>query len=139
MRHAGGALLIALATLLSAAAAPAQTEVVFSQPPDPAGGLYKSAWFPPDGLDGDSYAYDSFVLPADRMITEIDWRGGYTNFLGGAGESPVYDFTVSIYGPGLVDSEPALNPTTEYSASGNAGEQRKKVAELMDVLARSQR
>jgi hypothetical protein len=107
-----GVLLMAASILALAPPAQGQTQVVFSQPPDPAGGVIKSSWFPPDGLDGDSYAYDSFILGSDQAITEVDWRGGYTNFLSGAGESPVYDFTIYIYGPGLVDSEPALTPLT---------------------------
>jgi hypothetical protein len=117
-----GVLLLAAASLALAPPAQGQTQVVFSQPPDLAGGVIKSSWFPPDGLDGDSYAYDSFILGSDQAITEVDWRGGYTNFLSGAGESPVFDFTIYIYGPGLVNSEPALTPLTQYSVGGNAGE-----------------
>ena len=47
-------------------------------------------------LDGDQYVYDSFSIAAGGDISEIHWRGGYNNFLGGAGESPVFDFTSSL-------------------------------------------
>lgn len=56
---------------------------IFSQPPNPAGGQYKSAWYPPDGLDGDMYCYDNFTLAAGAAINEIRWRVAYTNYLSG--------------------------------------------------------
>lgn len=96
---------------------------LYSQPPDPNNGtILKSAWYPPDGMDGDEYAFDSFVLGSTQTITEIHWRGGYTNYKSGAGKSPVSDFTVTLYGPGLVDSEPALTYLVQYQVGGNAGE-----------------
>ncbi len=102
----------------------AQTQIVFSQPPNPAGGVIKSAWYPPNGLDGDAYAYDSFVLSANAAITEIDWRGGYTNILSGAGISPVFDFTISIYASIAAGIQPDVvhPPLVQYSVGGNAGE-----------------
>ena len=95
---------------------------VFEQPHDGSGTIMKSAWYAPDGLDGDVYVYDSFVLGTSQTITEVHWRGGYTNFKSGAGQSPVYNFTVSIYGPGLVDSEPAFTSLVQYDVGGNANE-----------------
>lgn len=100
---------------------------VYSQAPDPAGGVIKSAWYPPDGLDGDAYAFDSFVLGSTQSISGIQWRGGYTNFLSGAGESPVSDFTISIYASIPAGIQPDLGylhtgPLARYSVGGNAGE-----------------
>jgi hypothetical protein len=117
-------LLLVAASLALALPAQGQTQVVFSQPPNPAGGLVKSSWYPPDGLDGDSYAYDSFILGSNQAITEIDWRGGYTNFLSGAGESPVFDFTISIYPSIAAGIQPDVTAPAlvQYGAGGNAGE-----------------
>src|SRR5690349_9005544 len=49
---------------------------VFSQPPNPAGGLIASSFLSPNGMDGDGYAYDSFSFATNKAITEITWRGG---------------------------------------------------------------
>lgn len=67
-----------------------QTVSVFSQPPNLAGGYYKSSWYAPgeQGMDGDQYAYDDFTLSSTQTINEIAWRGCYTNYLSGAGKSP---------------------------------------------------
>ena len=78
---------LCLAALLSSLALPSGAAVLYGQPPATSGARYKSAWYPPDGLDGDSYAYDSFQLSANQAITEIDWRGAYNNYLSGAGQS----------------------------------------------------
>ncbi|HEX2836869.1 MAG TPA: hypothetical protein VHN77_01950 [Phycisphaerales bacterium] len=105
-------------------AAPASV-LVFEQPPNPAGGHSKSAWYPPDGLDGDEYAWESFVLPADTAITEVRWRGCYTNYLSGAGTSPVFNFTVAIYRSIAVGSQPDLGTggrLVRYYTGSNAGE-----------------
>ena len=71
---------------------------VYTQSPNPAGGQYKSAWYAPDGLDGDEYVWDAFTLASGTAITQVQWRGAYTNYLSGAGLAPVYNFTVAIYG-----------------------------------------
>lgn len=98
--------------------------VAYTQAPNSAGGHDKSAWYPPDGLDGDQYVWDSFVLPADKSITEIDWRGCYTNYLSGAGESPVYDFDVAIYASiaGGIQPDVINPPLVHYLVGGNANE-----------------
>ena len=71
---------------------------VYSQPvSSSATGVIKSSWYPPNGLDGDMYAFDAFTLSSTQSINTIQWQGGYTNFLSGAGQSPVSDFTVKIY------------------------------------------
>lgn len=100
------------------------SQVVYSQPPSPSGGVLKSSWYPPDGLDGDAYAYDSFTLGSTQTIDQIQWRGGYTNFQSGAGESPVFDFTISIYAsiPAGIQPDVVHPPLARYTVGGNAGE-----------------
>ncbi|HNI73756.1 MAG TPA: tetraacyldisaccharide 4'-kinase, partial [Accumulibacter sp.] len=71
---------------------------VYVQAPHAAGGQYKSAWYAPDGLDGDEYVWDAFTLPTSTAVTQVQWRGAYTNYLSGAGLAPVYNFTVAFYG-----------------------------------------
>ena len=71
--------------------------VLLSRPHDGSGTIMKSAWYPPDGLDGDQYVFDSFSFGTTQTVTEVRWRGGYTNYKSGAGKAPVYDFTVRIY------------------------------------------
>jgi len=117
------ALLGALALLIGVRAA-AGADVAFTQPPDPAGGQYKSAWFAPDGMDNDEYVWDSFTLASSTAITEVRWRGAYTNYLSGAGKAPVYDFTVSIYGSAAANTEPDIThpPLVKYHTNNNAGE-----------------
>ncbi len=103
----------------------AAADVRFTQPPSPAGGLHKSAWYPPDGLDGDEYTYDGFTLTTGAAITEIRWRGGYTNYLSGAGKAPVFDFTISIYRSTAGVSQPDLGAggrLVRHFVGGNAGE-----------------
>ncbi|MGE5177753.1 MAG: InlB B-repeat-containing protein [Bacteroidota bacterium] len=116
-----------LAVLLVSAlavVARAQSVVIYQQPHSGSAQVFKSAWYPPDGLDGDEYLYDGFTLPNDGAITAIRWRGGYTNLLSGAGESPVFDFTVSIYPSIGGGSQPDFlaAPLVQYSVGGNAGE-----------------
>ncbi|GMV25044.1 MAG: hypothetical protein AMXMBFR58_10750 [Phycisphaerae bacterium] len=103
---------------------PALAETVFNQPPDPNGGQYKSAWYAEDGLDSDEYVWDSFIIPANTPITEVRWRGAYTNYLSGVGKAPVYNFTVAIYASNITGFEPDVTkpPLVEYETGGNAGE-----------------
>jgi hypothetical protein len=103
---------------------PSQPVAVYASIPNPAGGYDKSAWYAPDGLDGDQYVWDSFVLSSNQTINEIRWRGCYTNYLSGAGKSPVYDFTVSIYGSIGAYTQPDLTapPLATWDSAGNAGE-----------------
>jgi hypothetical protein len=106
-----------------AGGARAQT-VVFEQAADAAGGQYKSAWYDPDGLDDDAYVWDSFTLGANTAITQVRWRGAYTNYLSGAGKAPVYRFRVSIYASNVTGFEPDVThpPLVKYTVEGNCGE-----------------
>ncbi len=99
--------------------------IVFEQPSSPTGGIHKSAWYPPDGLDGDEYAFDNFTLASSAAISEIHWRGGYTNYLSGAGRAPVSAFTISIYRSIAAGSQPDLGAggrLVQYNVNSNAGE-----------------
>jgi hypothetical protein len=131
MRSTGraGVLLLAAASLAFALPAQGQTQVVFSQPPNPAGGLIVSSWVDPNGSDADMYVYDDFTLGSDHAIIEIDWRGGYTqNQFGG----PVTDFSVTFFESIAGGSQPHVaNPQLEdvtpvylvkHYVGGNAGE-----------------
>ncbi len=98
---------------------------VYSQPADAtSGAIIKSAWMPPNGLDGDQYEFDNFSVATGTDIREIHWRGGYTNDKSGAGKSPVFDFTVSIYPSIAGGSQPDVTaqPLAQYAVGGNAGE-----------------
>lgn len=110
---------------VAAAAAPvtAQT-VLYSHSLDPNGNLHKSSWYPPDGLDSDTYTWDAFIFPADRTITEVRWMGGYTNFLSGAGKAPVFNFTVSFWPSIAAGTQPNVvgPPLVKYELGNNAGE-----------------
>lgn len=97
--------------------------VAYSQPVDTAnGGIIKSAWYDPNGLDGDEYTYDSFQTAKATSIVEMRWRGGYTNYKQNAGKSPVYNFTISIYESNGGQPNILLAPLAQYNAGGNAGE-----------------
>ncbi len=117
-----------LGTFILACGVPSAAEastLVFAQPPNPAGGQYKSAWYSPDGLDSDEYVWDDFTLAASTAITEIHWRGAYPNTLSGVGRAPVYDFTVSIYRSIAGGSKPDLGAggrLVRHFVGGNAGE-----------------
>ncbi len=98
--------------------------VVFDQPHSGSGVLHKSSWYPPDGLDGDAYCWDNFTLASGTAITEVRWRGGYELHPAG-GQSPVYDFEISIYRSIAGGSQPDMGPggrLVRYFAGGNAGE-----------------
>ncbi len=107
-----------------AAASVARADTVYDQPPHPSGGQYKSAWYPPDGMDGDQYVYDGFTLASSQAITQIRWRGAYTNDLSGAGKSPVFDFTIKIYASIAGGSQPDVTKPAlvKFTVGGNAGE-----------------
>ena len=47
-----------------------------------------TAWYAPDGLDGDEYAWDSFICTADTAITRIKWRGLYQYSANGFAHAP---------------------------------------------------
>lgn len=113
----------ALAVLLLGAAAGAA--VVFEQPHNGGGTLHKSAWYPPDGLDGDAYCWENFTLPATTAVTTVQWRGGYEYHPAGSGQSPVADFEVSIWRSIAGGSQPDLGAggrLVRYYVGGNAGE-----------------
>jgi hypothetical protein len=115
--------LLALLCLLVATVA--QATVVFNQPHDGSGTLHKSSWYPPDGLDGDAYCWDSFTLASSTSISEVRWRGGYEFHPSGSGQSPVYDFEVSIWRSIGGGSQPDLGPGGRlviYYVGGNASE-----------------
>lgn len=38
--------------------------------------IIPSSWYPPDGLDGDTYAWDNFRLAKASDVTEVWWVGG---------------------------------------------------------------
>ncbi len=117
--------MVVVGLVLLSACARTNGAQVFDQPAKPAGGQYKSAWYPPDGLDGDEYVFDNFTLASSVAINEIHWRGGYTNYLSGAGKSPVFDFDISIYRSIGSGGQPDLGTggrLAHYTVGGNAGE-----------------
>ncbi len=95
--------------------------VYYSQPPA-AGGLILSSFLSPDGMDGDNYCFDDFVIPVTQDITEIRWFGTYQY------GNLVSDFTIRIYSSITDGSQPdmgsvfATNPLKSYTVGGNAGE-----------------
>ncbi len=116
---------VAFAWAAFACAANAAT-IVFSYPPDPAGGVIPSSWVDPNGSDSDMYCYDDFTIPSTLDITEIHWRGGYVY---GAPYGRVFDFTVTFYASIAGGSQPDCgNPQLPehylafYDVGGTAGE-----------------
>ncbi len=111
------------AILLGVIVIPVQATVLFSQPPDPAGGHDKSAWFAPNGFDGDQYTWDDFTLNSTQTFNRISWQGVYTNYLSGAGKAPVYNFTISICASiGGFQPDVINTPLAEFDVGGNAAE-----------------
>ncbi len=97
--------------------------VVFSQPPNPNGGIILSSKRVPDGSDTDQYAWDNFQFAAPQSITEVRWRGLYDPNRNGSGK-PVVDFVVDIYASTASGTQPNINagPLVHYTVGGNAGE-----------------
>ena len=94
---------------------------LFSQPPDPAGGLYQSSWWSPDESNFDKFLWDNFTLTYTEEITGIQWRGGYDpNVFNGAGT--VVDFEVAIYASNGAEPAYLSDPLVTYATGGNAGE-----------------
>ncbi len=122
-------LVIALSTPSGAAAWPAQAgpdtstgAIVYTQAPNPNGGLYQSSH---NGTDYDRWVWDDFTIPMGRTvtITEVQWRGGYDPAKMGSG-GPVLDFRVAIYPSITGGSQPDVihGPVVDYLAGGVAGE-----------------
>ncbi len=122
-RIPSASLVMVVLALACAASAAAQT-TLYTQPHDGSSTVMKSAWYPPDGLDGDAYVWDDFTLASTAGITRVTWRGGYTNPSSGAGKSPVFDFTVAIYRSIGGGSQPDIlfGPLVSYDLGTNAGE-----------------
>ena len=125
IKSIAAALLILAALLLylgqGAADVEAQSAILFSQPPDPAGGLYQSSWWSPDESNSDKFLWDNFTLTNTQEITEIQWRGGYDpNVFNGAGT--VVDFEVAIFASNGAEPAYLSGPLVAYATGGNAGE-----------------
>ena len=111
-----------LATTVEDAAA-VEAVLVFSQPPNPDGGLIPSSLRVPEGSGTNQWAWESFEFDTIQKITEVRWRGAYDPKRRGSG-GPVRDFTVDIYPSIPVGSEPdvAKGPLIHYEVGGNANE-----------------
>ena len=94
---------------------PANTNVatVFSQPHNGTSSLALSAWWYPDGYDGDPYSYDRFTVATNAVITDVRWRGGYSS--GSETANPVLDFTITI------QPDMGAQPLLRVKVGGNAG------------------
>lgn len=106
-------------------AADAGAAVVYDQPHNGGGGLNKSSWYSPDGLDGDMYAWDGFTLASATAISSIHWRGGYQYHPSGTGQGAISSFTISIYRSIAGNSQPDMGTggrLARYTVTGNAGE-----------------
>ena len=103
-----------------ASALAAATDVVYNQPPNPNGGIFKSSLIEPNGSSSDEWVWDDFRLDWPQAITEIQWRGGYKF----GSHSPVIGFTLKIYPTNQTGYEPdvAHPPLESYQLSDNAGE-----------------
>jgi hypothetical protein len=115
---------IATAALLAGAAAATAQTTVYSHTLDTGGGIHKSAWYPPDGLDGDIRCWDAFRFTNTQTVTQLRWTGGYTNFLSGAGQAYAHAFTIAIWPSIAAGSQPDIvsGPMVEYDAMNNCGE-----------------
>lgn len=66
--------LVAAASCLLATSA--WSDVLFDQMTNYSPTIIPSSWYAPDGLDGDTYAWDNFLLPYRSDIKEVWWVGG---------------------------------------------------------------
>jgi PKD repeat protein len=97
-------------------------DIVYSQPPNPAGGLFQSSLLEPGGSATDEWVWDDFTLGSTQTITEVQWRGAYIPAMLGSG-GPVIGFTLKFYPSNLTGFEPDVNnPLVGYTLSNNAGE-----------------
>ena len=121
-----GIVLLILATLILSPGRPAAAETyvpatLYSQPPDPAGGLYQSSWWPPNESNFDKFLWDNFTLTNTQDMTMIQWRGGYDpNIFNGAGT--VVDFEVAIYASNGAEPAYLSGPLVTNQTGGSAGE-----------------
>ena len=101
----------------------AETVLVYSQPPNPDGGLIPSSLRVPEGSGTNQWAWESFTFDTVQTIREVRWRGAYDPARRGSG-GPVRDFTIDIYPSIPMGSEPDLTagPLIRYEARGNANE-----------------
>jgi len=97
--------------------------VLYSQPPDPEGGLLHSSLRDPDGSDTDQWTWDSFAFDKERTITEVRWHGVHDPDRQGSG-GPVRDFTIEIYAsiPSGIEPDISGSPLAHYEVGSNAGE-----------------
>ncbi|MEI8196937.1 MAG: autotransporter-associated beta strand repeat-containing protein, partial [Phycisphaerae bacterium] len=116
------------AVVLSAIGSRLDAAVLYSQPANGAGTVYKSSWYSPDGLDGDAYVWEAFTLGSTASIGQLTWRGGYTNVLSGAGMAPVYNFRIQFWNSIPGNSQPNVGnylvpgKMAEFVVGSNAGE-----------------
>jgi hypothetical protein len=109
-------------TMICVLAYAAGAAVVFTRPPAATGALAASSWLDPDGNDADMYAYDSFIIPTDATITEIQWTGGYLQggVMPDGTPNPLSDFSVTLYASIAGGSQPNLTrpdtPETTFLA-----------------------
>jgi hypothetical protein len=111
--------------ILALLASTSHATVVFDQSHNGSGTLHKSSWYPPDGLDGDTYCWDNFTLASSTAISEVHWRGAYELHPSGSGQSPVSRFDLSIYRSIAGNSQPDMGAgglLAHYIVSGNGGE-----------------
>jgi hypothetical protein len=96
--------------------------VVYTQSPNPSGGLYQSSR---NGTDYDRWVWDDFAIPTGQTVTisEVQWRGGYDPAKMGSG-GPVQDFRVAIYPSIAGGTQPDVvgGPVAAYLTGGPAGE-----------------
>jgi hypothetical protein len=97
--------------------------LVYSQPPNPDGGLILSSQRVPEGRGTNQWAWESFSLDTVETITEVHWRGAYDPTRRGSG-GPVRNFKVDIYPSIPAGSEPdvAKGPLIRFEVGGNANE-----------------
>ncbi|MCX6878554.1 MAG: hypothetical protein NTW21_32780 [Verrucomicrobia bacterium] len=70
--------------------------IVFSQPPTSANTILPSAFLDPDGIDGQSFAYESFTTTSTQDISDLRWRGGYDPAFF-VPSNPVSQFVIGFY------------------------------------------
>ena len=78
--HAGRILWVAASLFLTVTAR--ASIVLYDQMTNCTSVIIPSSWFAPNGLDGDTYAWDNFRLPKPADVTEVWWVGGGGNISG---------------------------------------------------------